>query len=263
MAAYTLMPLNTSSTMPDLHVLLVAVPTFVVAYAVFAMVGFGTTLISAPIVAQVVPLPTLIPVQSVLDLIASGGMGFKLREQAAKKEVLHILPGMILGLIAGTYLLIVVPLTALMTLLGAFVVLYALRGMLSRPRARTTSARWAWWYGFSGGTLSAMFGAGAWLYAIYLMRRLEDPAAIRATQSLLIAVGAVIRVVLFAIAGKYSNAQVIWLTVLLLPAMALGVFLGNRIAHTLNRARFLRVLYLVLLATGTSLLIRATNLYAP
>ncbi|CAB3664236.1 sulfite exporter TauE/SafE family protein [Achromobacter kerstersii] len=248
--------------MPDLYVLLVTVPTFIVAYAVFAMVGFGTTLISAPIVAQVVPLPTLIPVQSVLDLIASSGMGLKLRRQAARSEVLHILPAMTLGLVVGTYLLIVVPLAALMALLGAFVVLYALRGILSRPRARTTGPRWAWWYGFAGGTLSAMFGAGAWLYAVYLTRRLEDPAAIRATQSFLIAVGALIRVVLFATTGKYSNPQVIWLTALLLPAMALGVFLGNRIAHKLNRTRFLRVLYLVLLATGTSLLMRATTLDA-
>ena len=48
--------------MPEFDVLLIAAPTFVAAYAVFAMVGFGTTLISAPIVAHVVPLPTLIPV---------------------------------------------------------------------------------------------------------------------------------------------------------------------------------------------------------
>ena len=84
--------------MPEFDVLLIAAPTFVAAYAVFAMVGFGTTLISAPIVAHVVPLPTLIPAQAVLDLIASGGMGLKLRKQAAKSEVLRLLPSMLLGL---------------------------------------------------------------------------------------------------------------------------------------------------------------------
>ena len=210
--------------MPEFDVLLIAAPTFVAAYAVFAMVGFGTTLISAPIVAHVVPLPTLIPAQAVLDLIASGGMGLKLRKQAAKSEVLRLLPSMLLGLVAGTYLLAVVPLNALMLLLGAFVVVYALRGIFSRPKRRTISVRWAWWYGFSGGTLSAMFGAGAWLYAIYLMRRLDDPVAIRASQACLISGGAAIRVVLFALAGKYSDSHVLCLIAILLPAMGLGVF---------------------------------------
>ena len=34
--------------LPDLIVLLVAEPTVMVAYVVFGMVGFGTTLVSAP-----------------------------------------------------------------------------------------------------------------------------------------------------------------------------------------------------------------------
>ena len=42
--------------MPDLLVLLVAEPTLVVAYVVFGMVGFGTTLVSAPVLAHVLPL---------------------------------------------------------------------------------------------------------------------------------------------------------------------------------------------------------------
>jgi uncharacterized membrane protein YfcA len=242
--------------MPDFETILVAAPIFVVAYTVFAMVGFGTTLISAPIVAQVVPLPTLIPAQALLDLVASTGNGLKLGSQVAKSEVLRLLPAMMLGLIAGAYLLIVVPLTALMVLLGAFVVLYALRGLLTRPRRQPLHARWAWWYGFSGGMLSAMFGAGAWLYAIYLARRIDDPTAIRASQTSLIAISAVVRVVLFAVAGKYSDWQVVGLSLILLPAMMLGVFIGNRIAHKLDRTRFLRALYLVLLGTGGALLAR-------
>ncbi len=216
-----------SYPMPDFETVPVAAPVFVAAYTVFAMVGFGTTLISAPIAAQVVPLPTLIPAQALLDLVASAGNGLKLGSQVVKSEVLRLLPAMILGLIAGAYLLIVVPLTALMVLLGAFAVLYALRGMLTQPRRRPLRLGWAWWYGFAGGILSAMFGAGAWLYALYLTRRLEDPTAIRASQTSLIAISAVIWVVLFAVAGKYSDWQVVGLSLVLLPAMMLGVFIGN------------------------------------
>ena len=44
---------------------------------------------------------------------------------------------------------------------------------------------------------------------------------------------------------------------LLLPALALGLYLGQRISLKLDRQRFLQLLYGVLLLTGTSLLIRA------
>lgn len=220
------------------------------------MVGFGTTLLSAPVVAQVVPLPTLIPAQALLDLVASTGNGMKLSAHVSKEEVLRLLPAMIAGLVVGAYLLVVIPLQALMVLLGAFVVLYALRGMRAPPQRPPIRVGWAWWYGFTGGTLSALFGAGAWLYAIYLVRRLDDPQAIRASQSTMIAISAVTRVGLFAVAGKYSDWNVIVLALTMLPAMALGVFIGNRFAHRLNRAKFLRVLHLVLLGTGGALLIR-------
>ena len=47
--------------LPDLIVLLVAEPTLVAAYVVFGMVGFGTTLVSAPLLAHVLPLSTVVP----------------------------------------------------------------------------------------------------------------------------------------------------------------------------------------------------------
>jgi len=43
----------------------------------------------------------------------------------------------------------------------------------------------------------------------------------------------------------------------LLPAMALGLYLGHHITLRLDRKRFMQVLYGVLLCTGASLLLRA------
>ena len=243
--------------MPDLNVLLVAEPAYFVAYVVFAMVGFGTTLIAAPLVAHVIPLPVLVPSQALLDLLAASSNGIKLNAHVARAEVIRLVPPMLVGGILGTYLLFGVPLDALMLLLGVFVMLYAVNGLRPKRQPPPISSKWAWWYGSTGGTLSALFGAGAWVYAIYLMRRLDDPQAIRATQMILVIVSALIRVVLFAAAGQYMNLDLLVLSAVLLPAMLLGVFVGNRITLNMDRQRFMRVLYLVLLFTGASLIIRA------
>jgi uncharacterized membrane protein YfcA len=64
-------------------------------------------------------------------------------------------------------------------------------------------------------------------------------------------------VLLFLVAGTYFNLALLLLVAALLPAMALGLYVGHRITLRLDRKRFLQVLYGELLLTGGSLLWRA------
>ena len=237
--------------------LLVAEPTFVVAYTVFGMVGFGTTLVAAPILAHLLPVPILVPALALLDLVAAGSTGIKLGAHVEKKEVKRLLPPMICGSALGTYILFAVPLKALMLLLGVFVTLYALNGLRPKLPGPPVSSGWAWWYGATGGVLSALFGAGGWVYSIYLVRRLDDPKSIRATQVAVLSASAFIRVALFTVAGRYFDLHLLILVLLLLPAMVLGLIIGNRITLRMDRKRFMKILYSVLLVTGVSLVVRA------
>ncbi|MDB5942623.1 MAG: sulfite exporter TauE/SafE family protein [Ramlibacter sp.] len=148
--------------MPDLIVLLVAEPTLVVAYVVFGMVGFGTTLVSAPILAHVLPLSTVVPALALTDFVASVANGFRLGAHVARKEVLRLVPAMVIGSAAGAWLLFSVPVRTLMLLLGVFVVLYALNGLRPQEPKPPLAPAWAWWFGGAGGVLSALLGAGGW-----------------------------------------------------------------------------------------------------
>jgi uncharacterized membrane protein YfcA len=243
--------------MPDLIVLLVAEPTLVVAYVVFGMVGFGTTLVSAPILAHVLPLSTVVPALALTDFAAAWANGFRLGAHVVRKEVLRLVPPMVIGSALGAWLLFSVPVRTLMLLLGIFVVLYALNGLRPKAPQPPLAPGWAWWFGGAGGVLSALFGAGGWVYSMYLVRRLEDPQQIRATQTAVLTVSSSIRVLLFLVAGTYFNLALLLLVAALLPAMALGLYVGHRITLRLDRQRFLQVLYGVLLLTGGSLLWRA------
>lgn len=243
--------------MPELSQLLVAEAAYFVAYMVFAMVGFGTTLVAAPIAAHVIPVPTLVPAQALLDVLAALGNGLKLNAHVARAEVLRLVLPMLAGSALGAYVLFTVPLDGLMLLLGAFVILYALNSLRPRRPAPPLSGRWAWWYGSTGGVLSALFGAGGWVYAIYLVRRFDDPQTIRATQTTLVLLSSLVRVGIFAAAGRYLDLELLALSAALLPAMMLGLFVGNRITLNMDRRQFLRLLHFVLLLTGTSLVVRA------
>ena len=243
--------------MPDLTVLLVGEPALVAAYVVFGMVGFGATLVAAPLLAHVLPLSTVVPTLALTDFVAAWANGLRLGAHVVRKEVLRLLPSMLIGSAVGAWALFAIPVRTLMLLLGIFIVLYALNGLRPKQPQPPLAPRWAWWFGGAGGVLSALFGAGGWVYSMYLVRRLDDPQQIRATQTAVLTVSSTIRVLLFAVAGTYFDWKLLALVLALLPAMALGLYIGHRITLRLDRQRFLQVLYAVLLLTGGSLVWRA------
>ncbi|MDP1654676.1 MAG: sulfite exporter TauE/SafE family protein [Hylemonella sp.] len=243
--------------MPDVLTLLVAEPVITVAYVVFGLVGFGSTLVSAPLLAHLLPVSTVVPTLALTDMIASWSNGWRLSQHVARQELVRLVPALFAGSALGAWLLFTLPVKLLMPLLGAFVVLYALNGLRPKAVPSPISPRWAWWYGSVGGVFSALFGAGGWVYSVYLLRRLDDPQQIRATQTAVLMFSSVVRVALFLLAGRLLDTQLLWLVLALLPAVGLGLFIGHHISLRLDRRRFLLLLHSVLLLTGSSLLLRS------
>lgn len=235
----------------------VAVPTLVVAYVLFGIAGFGTALIAAPVLAQVMPVASIVPMLALLDCTAAIINGVKLNEKIAKREMMWLVPLLIGGSILGGYLLIVIPPRPMMLALGAFVVTYALYTLWSPSFKGSLDQAWVIPFGAIGGMFSAMFGSGGFIYAIYLSRRLEDKDAVRATVSVLIALAAFTRLVIFAFAGMYTTLELPLMALMLLPAMLIGLFIGHRITLHMSREQFIRVLSMALIVSGTTLVVRA------
>ena len=246
--------------MPDLLVLLVAEPTLTVAYVIFALVGFGTTLISAPLLAHVLPLTTVVPALALTDFTAAWTNGTRLSKRIVRKEVFLLAPPLLIGSAFGAWILFTVPLKILMLMLGVFVVLYGINGLRPQRSRAHIAPGWVWWFGTVGGLFSALFGAGGWVLSIYLLRRLDDPHEIRATQTAILMLTSSIRVSLFLIAGRYFNVELLLLVLVLLPAVGLGLYLGHRITLKLDRKRFMQVLFGVLILSGSSLVVRSLAL---
>lgn len=102
-----------------------------------------------------------------------------------------------------------------------------------------------------------MFASGRPVYTMYLSRRLEDKDSVRGTVTTLIGGATIVRVILFGIAGAYADWSLVWMAAALAPAMLLGTWLGHRITLGISREQFLRLLYILLLASGSSLVFRA------
>ena len=245
------------TALPAPELLISAALALFVAYAIFGVTGFGSALVAAPVLAQIMPISTIVPLLAILDLTAAITNGFRIDAKANRSELMLLYPAMAVGNVIGAALLFYVATRSLMLALGIFIIAYTVWSYFA-PQSTSRIARfWAIPVSTIGGIFSGLFGMGGAIYAMYISRRFDDRDTIRATQSALIGLSTFTRVIIFAIAGSYNDWEIPVLALLLVPIMFLGTFTGHHLTLKMSRERFMHFLYLLLIASGTALIVRA------
>jgi uncharacterized protein len=224
---------------------------------VYGVTGFGSALVTIPLATHFVPLPFALAVFVLQDFSGALRVGLENPRHVVRSEVMRMVPLMVVGIIAGTGLLLVLPRNASMLALGLFVLLYGAWSLLRRGVPGRVSERWAYVAGFSGGVFGMLFGAGAPPYAIYLSHRGLSKEQFRSTLSLNSIFSIGFRVVAFAFAGLLFRSEVWMAAVLVVPTALLGIVLSSRMVRHISRELLLKLVALLLLATGASLIARA------
>lgn len=234
----------------------VAPLTIVAAYTVFGMSGFGSTMISIPILAHFLPIAFLVPLMVLLDLAASLLIGGTGREHVSREELRRILPLSFVGILLGVLFLVKLPQEWLRGALGVFAIAVGVNGIVNPVLAKAISRFWSIPTGLAGGAASALFGAGGPIYATYLSGRLDDKSRIRATVSTIISISAFTRAVVYAATGLLLHAAMLVAMAFLAPFAWIGFKLGTRIHVGLSQAQMRRALGMVLVGSGSTLLVR-------
>src|SRR5689334_5335862 len=104
-----------------LSVLALAALIVVTAYTALAVAGFGSALISIPLLALILPIKLVIPLVLIVDFIATVATGLRFRRDIALQELKPIVVPMALGLIAGITLLVKLPARWILLALGIFI----------------------------------------------------------------------------------------------------------------------------------------------
>jgi len=237
--------------------LLVAPLVVIVAYTVFGLSGFGSTVVSVPILAHFLPVSYLVPLMVLLDLASSIFIGSSGREHLSREELKRLVPWMFVGFVVGVTVLVGAPDRYLRAALGAFAMVIGIHGIFNPTLRRTISGLWCIPAGVVGGSVATVFGAGGPIYATYLSGRLKDKSQIRSTMSTLISISAFSRAVVYAVTGLLLHLTVLAGALLMAPFAYLGVKLGHRIHVGLTQEQMRRAIGALLVITGVSLLARA------
>jgi uncharacterized membrane protein YfcA len=238
------------------EVVVIAALVVVAAYLVFGLTGFGSTVISLPLLAQLLPLKFAVALLMLLDFAAFVGFGLRVRRGIRFDEIRWLVPTALLGMVLGLTLLVRVAESWLLGLLGLFVLCYAAYG-LTRRGLPAGLPRWSGLpIGLAGGAFSALFGTGGVLFAIFNAGRIRDKGELRASNAAMIALSSLARLGLFGAAGLLAQDGLWPLVALMLPAVAAGVLLGHRLHARVPAGAVVRAVHAVLLLAGASLLLR-------
>jgi len=248
-------------TLTDPTVMFAAPFIVLAAYTVFGISGFGSSLISIPLLAHFLPLKVVVPLMVLLDFSAALASGLRQRAEVDRAEVRSVLPGMAVGIVGGVLLLRNLPGEPLLVGLGVFIIAFGLFSLLRRHPVPALPPAAAFPTGFIGGLLGALFGSGGPVYVVYFSSRLHDPARLRATLSVVFTLSTGLRITMFVISGLLLDIQLLVAALLLLPLMILGTRLGRRIHLALSRAQIAKVISVLLIASGASLIAKGFALH--
>jgi uncharacterized protein len=224
---------------------------------VFGITGFGAALITIPLATHLVPLKFALALFVLADLGAAIMVGFENPKNAVRAEWTRLVPMIVVGTALGVTLLVNLPRTAGMILLGLFIIAFALLTLVRRAQLRIVHPGWAWIAGFAGGITSTVFGAGGPPYAIYLSQRGLTKEQFRATLGFATLTSISLRLVAFTLTGMLLDRQV-WLTAAaVVPSCLFGIWVARKIFLRISRDALMRTVALLLLASGGSLIYRA------
>jgi uncharacterized membrane protein YfcA len=228
------------------------------AQGVYALTGFGSGLIAVSMLALVLPdLSLLVPLLLLVNLPTEGWVSWRDRREISFAKAGWLLPGMLLGLPVGTWLLAVVGDQPWMTTaLGFVVLIFAAWLLWDATRAawpqRALPSALGGLVGLVAGVVGAMFGTGGPPVILWFQLQGLSKGAFRATLLGLFLIMSAGRLPSYGAAGLFTVPVLISAAVVL-PAGLLGLTLGNRLHLGIPERRFRQGVAVVLGVLGVML----------
>ena len=226
-------------------------------YTVLGLTGFGSALVIVPLLAWQWPLPEVVALTLMLDLPASlmhSGLNWRLVQWG---ELRRLLPGMVVGTLAGLWLSHHLSSRWPLLALGVYVAAVGWRALRSGQTHRPLGERWGLVYGSGIGVVEMLFGTAGPVVVAWLARRLPDPHQMRASIPMVMVVAVFTVLAGMAFDGRLSQTA-LWQrwSLLIAPALA-GVWLGHRLAHRVPVARLRQIICALLVVSGSVLAAKA------
>ncbi len=175
-----------------------------------------------------------------------------------RRHIVLLLPGSIIGVTLGTYVITNVPSEGLRLGLGIIVLLFTIYKLFEQRILGGLVYRSRNWHGWAAGTItgfsSALAHVGGPPISIYLLMQDLQPRVFVATSALFFLVLNWIKVPYYAVADLF-DFPLLWRLAWLMPVVPLGVWLGKWLSTRVPKQTFDRAIVLLLGMTAIMLIV--------
>jgi uncharacterized membrane protein YfcA len=234
-----------------LGALIVAAASFV-----HGLAGFGIGLVSLGLLPLLMSPVTAVVLITVYALVFSLGMLLPLRRETQRRPLALLIAGTIAGTPLGVWLLAALPGPVLTRLIGVTLIVIVLLEWLGIQPTRLSSPAWALGAGVAGGISGGAVGTPGPPVILYAASQPWSPRSMKATLQAFFVVNQAAILVGYGWTGLLTREVWTACAVFIVPAaagLAAGVALFNRV----DQARFRRIVFVVLFASGVLLLLQA------
>jgi uncharacterized membrane protein YfcA len=227
-----------------------------VAEAVYVLLGFGAGLIAVGALALLLPdLTEAVVLVLLVNLPAELFVVRRSWDHIQWRGVTLLFAAIAIGIPIGTWLLRWGEPKLLLTFLGMVLVGVGAIFLFRPPRHAALDGRWAEApIGLVSGLLTGLFGTGGPPLIMYYQLKGVDKTVFRGTLMAIFLLMTAVRVPSYAAFGLITIPRLVSAAVVL-PAVLLGAFIGQRVHLRLDELQFQRLVSLALVAIGFVLLI--------
>ena len=226
----------------------------VILFGVFlqASVGFGTV-VTMPLGILLMGLGVTKPVVSFIALLTGLTVLITEYKYINWRELAKMAGVMLVGVLAAQWIAGRVKMNFLLVIYGAVVIGIGVK-KLFWPATKPASKAVQNLALAVAGIMQGLFVSGGSFLAVYAVERIPEKQELRATNN---ALWAILNTVMLALnfAGGQVDKKLLTMGAIAIIPMFLGTWLGGVFAHRIKQQTFLKVVYVILIASGVVLLI--------
>lgn len=215
--------------------------------------GFAGTVLAMPFSILLLGINIAKPVLNILTIIACAFIVIKSYKHINISEFIKMTLIMLIGVFIGEYFYSIFSVDVLLIIYAIFIILISIKGLFVKKQFELNDIVLMAII-LIAGIIHGMFISGGPLLIIYAVKKLKGKEEFRATLS---PVWIVLNtyILIKQITVGIINTPILYITLMAVPALIIGVFIGNKLAKRISQESFLKLSYILLLISGVSLLI--------
>lgn len=224
----------------------------IIASSLQTSTGYGFSIIGTPFLLIVYSFQEAVQINIILSICLSAVMIFKIRSEIDRALLKKLVKGSVIGLLPGIYIYLYIDTEMLKLAVGIIILLLTIL-LIKQYTVKRTKAK-DYTAGSLSGMLTTSIGVPGPPLLLYLSGAKIDKTVLRST-TLAFYLFAYTASLLMQIGFGGTSVEIWKSSALALPALFLGVIIGQVVFKKISQKIFLNITYVILIFTGVYLVV--------